>query len=77
MPRTIDEIVHEYFAICKININIIKFGPMFRPGVYPVLVRDQKPLVTHRFETRCPDLTTLGYNNELVIDRAGMHLRFE
>lgn len=77
MPRTIDEIVREWFAISRINVDIIKFGPMLRPSTYPVLVRSQSPMVTQRFKTRCPDLTTLGYNNELIIDKAGMHLRFE
>lgn len=76
MPRTIDEIVRDYFAIAKINVNIIKFGPMLTSGVYPVLVRNQNDITTRRFKSRCPDLTTLGYNNELVISRTDMHLRF-
>lgn len=77
MLRTIDEIVRDYFALVKIDKEIIKFGPMLTSGVYPVLVRNQDDAVTRRFKFRRQDLTVLGYNNELIIDRAGMHMRFE
>ncbi len=76
MPRTVDEIVRDYFTVARINVEIIKFGPMLRAGAYPVLVNNQNPLLTKHFEKRCPNLVILGYNNELIMDKLGMHLRF-
>lgn len=77
MPRGIDEIARDYFVVAKINIEIVKFGPMLREHVYPVVVRAQPSAVTHRFNSRCSDLAALGYNNELICERPTWHLRFD
>jgi hypothetical protein len=77
MPRSIDEIVRDYFAVAKINVKIVKFGPMLREHVYPVVVHTQSTAITRRFNFRCPDLAALGYNNELICERPIWRLRFD